>query len=290
MDRLRAALALGGSTTRAVLRNRARLDYRQLFRGTSVRRPRGAVDANLSLSADATAEAPAIETALEREWPGARPRRPVLWEPIRRGSPGSLQERLTPVTPLRAGGGDPRPVTEGDGHRHLFYLSVDPHPRLLPAPHRRPPATGAPGRWPGSGDRPRWQSWCGRLWVITCNGPATRTGGDRRPGPAPRGSVSARGAERPQESDRLARLDRRRRHRPPRPRCCSRRRGDRQHLRSEHPLRVGSRLTCPSRAVGHLRGDGHTGRSTGRATLPAGRGRRIPGPTARSCSGTRCRA
>ena len=134
--------------------------YRQLFPG-HVRSMvlDGAVDANLSLSTDAAEEAPAIETALERQLGdcGGTTGCPLGTDPV--GFYRDLQKRLSQAPLPPPGNGDTLPVTVGDlATATLLYLSVPTlTPGYLPAlavggRRKRGPA---PVGGPGSGDRPR---------------------------------------------------------------------------------------------------------------------------------------
>ncbi len=183
MDRLRVALGA------------ARIDYYGLSYGTvlgSVYRQLfpdhvramvldGAVDANLSLAADATAEAPAIQTALERGLAGctASPGCPLGADPV--AFYRSLQQRLS-RSPLPApGGGDHTPVTEGDlGTATLLYLSVPTlTPGFFPALASAAAGDGAPLRSVALGLETDLdaKSLVGPLWAITCNDARGHPGG-----------------------------------------------------------------------------------------------------------------
>jgi pimeloyl-ACP methyl ester carboxylesterase len=175
MDRLRAALGVQridyyglsyGTALGSV--------YRQLFPG-HVRSMvlDGAVDANLSLSTDATTEAPAIETALRHVLTecAAYPGCPLGTDPV--AFYEGLQRRLSTDPLPAAGGGDTTPVTEGDlGTATLLYLSA---PSLTPGFFSA--LTAAAG---GDGGPLRSmavdletdldaKSLVGPLWAITCN-------------------------------------------------------------------------------------------------------------------------
>ncbi len=175
MDRLRVALDAArigyyGLSYGTVLGS----VYRQLF-PDHVRSMvlDGAVDANLSLAADATAEAPAIQTALEHGLAGctASPGCPLGDDPV--AFYRSLQQRLS-RSPLPApGGGDHTPVTEGDlGTASLLYLSVPTlTPGFFPALASAAAGDGAPLRSVALGLETDLdaKSLVGPLWAITCN-------------------------------------------------------------------------------------------------------------------------
>ena len=112
----------------------------------------GAVDANLSLVTDATADAAAIQTALVHalnELHVALPGCPLGADPV--SFYEHLQQRLLP-SPLPApGGGDTTPVTAGDlSTASLLYLSAPTFtPGYFPALAAAAAGNGAPlGRWP----------------------------------------------------------------------------------------------------------------------------------------------
>jgi pimeloyl-ACP methyl ester carboxylesterase len=183
MDRLRAALHV------------QRIDFYGLSYGTalgSVYRQLfpdhvramvldGAVDANLSLSADATAEAPAIENALDHVLTecSAFPGCPLGADPVTFYR--NLQQRLS-SDPLPApGGGDGAPVTEGDlGTATLLYLSA---PSLTPgffsALTTAADGDGGPLRSMAMDLETDLdaKSLVGPLWAITCNDAVTRPDG-----------------------------------------------------------------------------------------------------------------
>jgi pimeloyl-ACP methyl ester carboxylesterase len=175
MDRLRVALHAGrinfyGQSYGTVLGS----VYRQLFpdRVRSMVLD-GAVDANLSLTTDATLEAPAIETALTHELTActATPACPLGPDPI--SFYRDLQERLR-RSPLPApGDGDAVPVTEGDlATASLLYLSVPTlTPGYLQALASAAAGDGAPLRSVALGLETDLDgsSLVGPLWTITCN-------------------------------------------------------------------------------------------------------------------------
>ena len=110
----------------------------------------GAVDANLSLPAAATAEAPAIEAALTHALNGctSTPGCPLGADPV--SFYRALQQKLL-SSPLPApGGGDTTPVTAGDlSTATLLYLSAPtftPGSFLLSRRRRRATAPRS-GRW-----------------------------------------------------------------------------------------------------------------------------------------------
>ena len=175
MDRLRAALGASridfyglsyGTALGSV--------YRQLF-PSHVRAMvlDGAVDANLSLSTDATAEAPAIENALDHVLTecAAFPGCPLGADPVTFYR--DLQQRLSqhPLSP--PGDGDSTPVTEGDlATATLLYLSA---PSLTPgffaALTAAADGNGEPLRSMALGLETDLdaKSLVGPLWAITCN-------------------------------------------------------------------------------------------------------------------------
>ena len=186
MDRVRAALGVG------------RIDYYGLSYGTvlgSVYRQLfpdrvramvldGAVDANLSLAADATAEAPAIQAAVEHELAvcATTPGCPLGSDPV--AAYQGLVERLARAPLPAPGDGDPTPVTEGDLETAtLLYLSVPSlTPGYLPALASAVAGDGGPLRSVAVGLETDLddKSLVGPLWAITCNdavahpsGPAT---------------------------------------------------------------------------------------------------------------------
>ena len=148
--------------------------YRQLF-PTHVRSMvlDGAVDANLSLSTDATLEAPAIQTALEHVFSTC----PTTSGCTLGSDPTTFYEglvaRLT-RTPLPApGDGDDLPVTVGDlMTATLLYLSAPTlTPGYFPALSAAAAGNGAPLRAVAIGLETdlNGNSLVGALWSITCN-------------------------------------------------------------------------------------------------------------------------
>jgi pimeloyl-ACP methyl ester carboxylesterase len=133
----------------------------------------GAVDANLSLPADATLEAPAIQTALEHalsECP-ATPGCTLGSDPV--ASYQRLVAQLTRAPLPTPGGGDDAPVTVGDlNTATLLYLSA---PTFTPGYFRALSAAaagdGAPLRTVALGLETdlNGNSLVGALWSITCN-------------------------------------------------------------------------------------------------------------------------
>ena len=159
--------------------------YRQLF-PSHVRSMvlDGAVDANLSLTTDATLEAPAIQAAVEYELGRctASPGCPLGADPVTFYK--NLEQRLA-RSPLPApGGGDTHTGDRGrSGHGHPpLSLGPEPHPGYFPAlaaaaaGHGRP-AADAGG---GAGDRPQRQV-TGR----PARGPSPATTPPPTPTPAP---------------------------------------------------------------------------------------------------------
>ena len=137
----------------------------------------GAVDANLSLPAAATAEAPAIEAALTHALNGctATPGCPLGADPV--GFYRNLQQKLL-GSPLPApGGGDTLPVTAGDlSTATLLYLSAPNFtPGFLPAVAAAAAGNGAPLRSVALGleDDLSGASLVGPLWTITCSDAAS---------------------------------------------------------------------------------------------------------------------
>jgi pimeloyl-ACP methyl ester carboxylesterase len=133
----------------------------------------GAVDANLSLITDATADAAAIQTALVHALHSctALPSCPLGANPV--SFYQSLQQRLV-HSPLRApGGGDTTPVTAGDlSTASLLYLSAPTFtPGYFPAVAAAAAGNGAPLRSVALGleDDLNGASLVGPLWTITCN-------------------------------------------------------------------------------------------------------------------------
>ena len=175
MDRLRTALGVAsidyyGLSYGTVLGS----VYRQLFPG-HVRSMvlDGAVDANLSLSTDAAEEAPAIETALERQLGdcGGTAGCPLGTDPV--GFYRDLQKRLSQAPLPPPGHGDTLPVTVGDlATATLLYLSVPTlTPGYLPALQSAAHGDGGPLRSVAQGLETDLDgsSLVGSLWTITCN-------------------------------------------------------------------------------------------------------------------------
>ncbi len=175
MDRLREALGVSrtnfyGQSYGTVLGS----VYRQLF-PEHVRSMvlDGAVDANLSLSADATAEAPAIQTALQHELDrcAAAPDCPLGADPA--AFYRDLQHRLAQAPLPAPGGGDTVPVTVGDLYTAtLLYLSVPSlTPGFFPALAAAAAGDGAPLRTVALGLETDLdgKSLVGPLWTITCS-------------------------------------------------------------------------------------------------------------------------
>ena len=141
----------------------------------------GAVDANLSLSTDATLEAPAIETALEYELSHctAVPGCPLGVHPITFYR--DLEQQLA-RSPLPApNDGDTQPVTKGDlMTATLLYLSVPAlTPAYFPALASAAAGNGGPLRSVALGLETdlSGMSLVGPLWTITCNDAAVRPDG-----------------------------------------------------------------------------------------------------------------
>ena len=175
MDRLRAALGV------------SRINYYGLSYGTAlgsvyaqlfphhVRAMAldGAVDANLSLSADATAEAPAIGSALKYELNrcAVTPGCPLGVDPLTFYT--SLERRLARYPLPAPGHGDTAPVTVGDlSTATLLYLSAPNFtPGYLPALASAAVGNGAPLRSVALGLETDLSgaSLVGPLWTITCN-------------------------------------------------------------------------------------------------------------------------
>jgi pimeloyl-ACP methyl ester carboxylesterase len=179
MDQLRAALGV------------ARIDYYGLSYGTALGSVYahlfpshvrsmvldGAVDANLSLESDATADAAAIQTALVHALNGcsALPSCPLGPDPV--SFYARVRQRLL-QSPLPApGGGDTNPVTAGDlSTASLLYLSAPSFtPGFFPALAAAAAGNGAPLRSVALGleDDLNGASLVGSLWTITCNDAAT---------------------------------------------------------------------------------------------------------------------
>jgi pimeloyl-ACP methyl ester carboxylesterase len=133
----------------------------------------GAVDSNLSLVADATADAAAIQTALVHALKSctAIASCPLGADPV--GFYSALQQKLL-HSPLPApGGGDATPVTAGDlSTASLLYLSAPTFtPGYFPALAAAAAGNGAPLRSVALGleDDLNGASLVGPLWTITCN-------------------------------------------------------------------------------------------------------------------------
>ncbi len=183
MDRLRAALGVAtidyyGLSYGTVLGS----VYRQLYPG----RVRsmvldGAVDANLSLSADATEEAPAIQSALEHELNSCVGTAGCPLGPDPVGFFRDLQQRLVRAPLPAPGDGDTLPVTEGDlATATLLYLSVPAlTPGYLPALQSAAAGNGGPLRSVAAGLETDLDgsSLVGPLWTITCNDASTHPDG-----------------------------------------------------------------------------------------------------------------
>jgi pimeloyl-ACP methyl ester carboxylesterase len=141
----------------------------------------GAVDANLSLSTDATLEAPAIETALEHELSRctATPGCPLGDHPI--NFYRDLEQQLAREPLPTPGDGDTEPVTEGDlMTATLLYLSVPAlTPAFFPALASAAAGNGAPLRSVALGLETDLNaaSLVGPLWAITCNDAAVHPDG-----------------------------------------------------------------------------------------------------------------
>ena len=216
----------------------------------------GAVDANLSLVADATADAAAIQTALVHGLNSctALPSCPLGADPV--SFYQSLQQRLV-HSPLAApGGGDTTPVTAGDlSTASLLYLSAPTFtPGYFPALAAAAAGNGAPLRSVALGleDDLNGASLVGPLWTITCNDAAVHP--DAEATAALARSLAARdplgGAEAVANylivcpgwtgsNEAIAHLVAEWRADPS---------GDRERLRPQHPLRGG-----PSARLGHRR-------------------------------------
>ncbi len=133
----------------------------------------GAVDANLSLSTDASEEAPAIQTALEHELTSCTDTEgcPLGSHPVTFYQ--DLQQQLARAPLPPPGDGDNTPVTEGDlGTATLLYLSV---PGLASGYFTALAAAafgdGTPLRSVALGLETdiNGSSLVGPLWTITCN-------------------------------------------------------------------------------------------------------------------------
>ncbi len=138
----------------------------------------GAVDANLSLAADATEQAPAIQTVLEHDLTGC--------SSLVQGCPlgadplvfyKDLQQRLSRAPLPPPGGGDTTPVTLGDlDTATLLYLSAPAFTTgYFSALAAAANGNGAPLRSVAMGLETdiNGQSIVGPLWAITCNDAAT---------------------------------------------------------------------------------------------------------------------
>jgi pimeloyl-ACP methyl ester carboxylesterase len=180
MDRVRAALGVRridfyGLSYGTVLGS----VYRQLFpdRVRSMVLD-GAVDANLSLAADATAEAPAIQTDVEHELAvcAASPSCPLGTDPV--AAYEGLRQRLARAPLPAPGDGDSTPVTQGDlDTATLLYLSVPTlTPGYLPALAAAVTGDGGPLRSVALGLETDLddKSLVGPLWAITCNDAVAR--------------------------------------------------------------------------------------------------------------------
>jgi pimeloyl-ACP methyl ester carboxylesterase len=133
----------------------------------------GAVDTNLSLVTDASADAAAIETALVHALNGCTTMAscPLGADPV--GFYQNLQQRLV-HSPLPApGGSDTAPVTAGDlSTASLLYLSAPNFtPGYFPALAAAAAGNGAPLRSVALGleDDLNGASLVGPLWTITCH-------------------------------------------------------------------------------------------------------------------------
>ena len=141
----------------------------------------GAVDANLSLSTDATLEAPAIETAITHELNRctATPGCPLGVHPITFYR--NLERQLARAPLPAPGNGDTKPVTKGDlMTATLLYLSVPAlTPNYLPALASAAAGNGAPLRSVALGLETdlNGTSLVGPLWTITCNDAALHPDG-----------------------------------------------------------------------------------------------------------------
>jgi pimeloyl-ACP methyl ester carboxylesterase len=133
----------------------------------------GAVDANLTLTADATEEAPAIQTALEHELSGCTLSAgcPLGADPVT--SYKDLEQQLSRAPLPAPGDGDTTPVTKGDlGTATLLYLSAPAFtPGYFPALAAAAAGNGAPLRSVALGLETdlNGASLVGPLWAITCN-------------------------------------------------------------------------------------------------------------------------
>jgi pimeloyl-ACP methyl ester carboxylesterase len=141
----------------------------------------GAVDANLSLSADATAEAPAIQSALKYELNRctASPDCPLGADPVTFYE--KLERQLTQAPLPAPGSGDTAPVTVGDlTTATLLYLSAPNFTSgYFPALTSATAGNGAPLRSVALGLEIDLSgaSLVGPLWTITCNDAVVRPDG-----------------------------------------------------------------------------------------------------------------
>ncbi len=182
MDRLRAALGV------------ERLDYYGLSYGTALGSVYaqlfpghirsmvldGAVDANLSLSVDATDDARAIEAALGHALRScaAAPGCPLGSDPV--AFYKKLQEQLSRASLPAPGGGDATPVTVGDLETAtLLYLSAPRFtPAYFPALAVAAAGRGGPLRSVALGLETDLDgsSLVGPLWTMTCSDATTHPG------------------------------------------------------------------------------------------------------------------
>lgn len=137
----------------------------------------GAVDANLSLVAAATAEAPAMQAALLHALRScaATPGCPLGADPV--GFYRHLQQRLLAAPLAAPGGDDTMPVTAGDlSTASLLYLSAPTFtPGYFPALAAAAAGDGGPLRSVASGleDDLNGASLVGPLWTIMCGDAST---------------------------------------------------------------------------------------------------------------------
>ena len=133
----------------------------------------GAVDANLTLTADPRADAPAIQTALEHELDActAKPGCPLGLDPLTFYR--DLAHRLLRAPLPAPGAGDTTPVTIGDlDTATLLYLSAPIFtPGFFPALSAAAAGNGAPLRSVALGLETdlNGESLVGPLWTITCS-------------------------------------------------------------------------------------------------------------------------
>ena len=133
----------------------------------------GAVDANLTLTADARADAPAIQRALEHELDSctAKPGCPLGADPLTFYR--DLAQRLMRAPLPAPGAGDTKPVTIGDlDTATLLYLSAPTFtPGFFPALSAAAAGNGAPLRSVALGLETdlNGESLVGPLWTITCS-------------------------------------------------------------------------------------------------------------------------